>query len=77
MGLTLSRRTGERIYIGTDIVVTVVEISGGKVRLDIEAPKEIKVFREEIAPREIVREPRWQRPVPVQKFGDGVFDKEK
>ena len=45
--LTISRRAGERILIGDDIVVEVVEISGGTVRLGISAPKELRISREE------------------------------
>ena len=49
--LVLSRKLGERIVIGDRIVVTVVKLDYGQVRLGIEAPREIAVFREEIAPR--------------------------
>ena len=46
--LVLSRKAGERIWIGDDISVTVVRISGGGVRIGIEAPKELPVVREEL-----------------------------
>ena len=46
--LVLSRKAGERIWIGEDISVTVVRISGGGVRIGIEAPKELPVAREEL-----------------------------
>jgi carbon storage regulator len=49
--LVLSRKLGERIVIGDRIVVTVVRLENGQVRLGIEAPREIAVFREEIDPR--------------------------
>jgi carbon storage regulator len=49
--LVLSRKLGERILIGDRIAVTVVKLGNGQVRLGIEAPAEIAVFREEIAPR--------------------------
>ena len=49
--LVLSRKLGERILIGDRIVVTVAKLANGQVRLGIEAPREIAVFREEIAPR--------------------------
>ena len=48
--LVLSRKLGERIVIGDRIVVTVVKLDHGQVRQGIEAPREIAVFREEIAP---------------------------
>lgn len=51
MALTLSRRAGERIRIGPSIWVTVAEVKrGGKVRLAIDAPREIPVDREELLP---------------------------
>jgi carbon storage regulator len=47
--LVLSRKVNERIVIDGGIVVTVVKIEGGQVRLGIEAPRHVKVFRQEIA----------------------------
>jgi carbon storage regulator len=49
--LVLSRKLGEKIVINGDIVVTVVKLQNGQVRLGVEAPRGIPVFREEIAPR--------------------------
>jgi carbon storage regulator len=46
--LVLSRKTGEAIRIGDDIIVRVVEIRGDKVRLAFEAPRTVSVHREEI-----------------------------
>jgi carbon storage regulator len=46
--LVLSRKMNESIVIRDDIVVTVVEIRGDKVRLGIEAPKEVAVHRREV-----------------------------
>lgn len=46
--LVLTRRPGESIVIGNDIVITVVEIKGGQVRIGINAPREVQVHREEI-----------------------------
>ena len=46
--LTISRRAGERILIGDGIVIEVVEISGGSVRLGITAPREQRIYREEL-----------------------------
>jgi carbon storage regulator len=53
--LVLTRKLGEKIVIGEDIVVTLVKIDHNQVRLGIEAPREVVVFREEIRPG---REPR-------------------
>ncbi len=49
--LVLSRRESERIRLGGSIVVTVVRVSGDKVRLGIEAPPDVLVLREELEPR--------------------------
>ena len=46
--LVLSRRPGEQLHIGTDIIVEVMEISGSQVRLGITAPREVPVLREEL-----------------------------
>ena len=46
--LVLSRNTDESIVIGNDITITVVAIRGDKIRLGIDAPKEIPVHRLEV-----------------------------
>ncbi len=46
--LVLSRHRDESIMIGDDIVITVVDIRGDKVRLGIDAPQEIPVHRQEV-----------------------------
>ena len=46
--LVLSRKKNETIVINDNIVVTVVEVRGDKVRLGIEAPKEVTVHRREV-----------------------------
>ncbi len=46
--LVLSRKVGERILIGDEIAVTVVRVTGGGVRIGIEAPAEMAVIREEL-----------------------------
>lgn len=46
--LVLSRKRGERIFIGEGICITVVEIDRNKVRIGIEAPKDVSIFREEL-----------------------------
>jgi len=49
--LVLSRKVGQRILVGDDVVVTVVRIAGGGVRLGIEAPDDWAVVREELKQR--------------------------
>jgi len=46
--LILTRRPGERVVIGDNILVTVMGVSGHTVRLGIEAPEGISIYREEI-----------------------------
>ena len=47
--LVLSRKLGEKIVIGDNIVITVVKIDRNQIRIGIEAPHEVPVYREEIA----------------------------
>jgi carbon storage regulator len=46
--LVLSRKLNESIVIRDDVVVTVLEVSGGKVRLGIDAPADVKIVRSEL-----------------------------
>lgn len=50
--LVLSRKRGERIHIGADIVITVVDIDRGKVRIGVEAPRDVDIYRQELLPPE-------------------------
>ncbi|MDR1507765.1 MAG: carbon storage regulator CsrA [Treponema sp.] len=46
--LILSRRINEKIMIGEDISVSIIEIRGDQVRIGVDAPKTVKVFRQEV-----------------------------
>lgn len=46
--LVLTRRLGESITIGDNVKLIVVEIDGNQVKLGIEAPREIEIYREEL-----------------------------
>jgi len=46
--LVLSRKEAQRIRLGEEIVITVVRVSGDKVRLGIEAPRDMLVLRDEL-----------------------------
>jgi carbon storage regulator len=48
--LVLSRKLGEKIYIGENICLTVVDIDRGKIRLGIEAPRDVPIYRHELLP---------------------------
>jgi carbon storage regulator len=49
--LILTRRVGEIIRIGPDIVVTVLGVNGSHVRVGVDAPKDVAVHREEVFER--------------------------
>jgi carbon storage regulator len=49
--LVLSRKAGERLVIGPNIVVTVLEVRGNVVKLGCEAPLEVPIHREEVTRR--------------------------
>jgi carbon storage regulator len=59
--LVLSRKLGEKIIIGENITITVVDIDRGKIRLGIEAPRNVPIFRQELLPLK----PEPDRPVEV------------
>jgi carbon storage regulator len=46
--LIITRKPGERVMLGDDIVVEVIEVSGASVRLGIAAPRSLPIYREEI-----------------------------
>ncbi|MBR6153914.1 MAG: carbon storage regulator CsrA [Treponema sp.] len=46
--LILSRKVDEKIIIGNDITLTIIEIHGDLVKIGVEAPKNVKVFRQEV-----------------------------
>lgn len=61
--LVLSRKESERIRLGDSIVLTIVRVSGDKVRLGIEAPADIVVLRDELKPKSPAEAP----PAPAAK----------
>lgn len=46
--LILTRKPGESLYIGDNVKVTIVEIKGNQIRVGIEAPSDLRIYREEI-----------------------------
>ncbi|HOX92086.1 MAG TPA: carbon storage regulator CsrA [Spirochaetales bacterium] len=46
--LILSRKINEKLVIGDGVVISIVEIRGDQVKLGIDAPKNVKVFRQEV-----------------------------
>jgi carbon storage regulator len=53
--LILTRKPGESLYIGDNVKVTIVEIKGNQIRVGIDAPAELRIYREEIY-RQILEE---------------------
>jgi carbon storage regulator len=47
--LVLSRKPGEKVVIGGGITVTVLEVVGGRIRLGVEAPGDVRILRGELA----------------------------
>ena len=46
--LVLSRKVGDRIHIGPDVAITIVKLSGGTVRIGVEAPPHMAIVRDEL-----------------------------
>lgn len=63
--LVLSRKKNESIVVNNDVVITVIEIRGDKVRLGIVAPKDVPVHREEVFEAIHGTKPAVPTPVPV------------
>ncbi len=49
--LVLTRKAGEGIIIGDDIVIKIIEMKGGGVRIGIDAPQDKKIYRQEVYDR--------------------------
>jgi len=65
--LVLSRKQNERIRVGDSVVVTVVRVSGDKVRIGIEAPANMRVLRDELEDEnlgDVVLEGTVELPIP-------------
>ncbi|MBR0544699.1 MAG: carbon storage regulator CsrA [Treponema sp.] len=46
--LILSRKTDQAIKIGDDITITIIDIHGDQVKIGVDAPRDVKVFRQEV-----------------------------
>ena len=66
--LVLSRKKNESIVINNDVIITVIEVRGDKVRLGIVAPKDVPVHREEVY--EAIHGTKVLPPVPVKADGE-------
>ena len=61
--LILTRRVGEKLVIGENVIVTVLGVKGNQIRIGIDAPPEVQVHREEI----------FQRILAERDAADGTF----
>ena len=55
--LVLTRKMGEKILIGNDVVVEIVKVQGNRVWIGLDAPVSVKILREEIAIKEKEKQP--------------------
>ncbi len=46
--LALTRKIGERVFVGDDVIVTVIAINGNRVKIGFSAPPEVPIHREEV-----------------------------
>ena len=67
--LRITRRVGERIILGDDVIIEVMEVSGQTVRLGIGAPRSLSIYREEIWLEAAAHQPGSLREVPTRLLG--------
>ena len=75
--LVLTRKVGEGVRIGDDILVRILEEKEGRIRIGIEAPREQRIFREELYSRivqENVEASQW-RPDDLRQLSKALGDK--
>lgn len=53
--LILSRKKDQRLRIGEDIIITVTRLQGDRVQLGVQAPEDVRILREEVYQRELLR----------------------
>lgn len=46
--LVLTRKSGESLYLGDDIIITVVDVRKGQVKIGVNAPDSVKIYRKEL-----------------------------
>ncbi|MDR1788639.1 MAG: carbon storage regulator CsrA [Treponema sp.] len=46
--LILSRKAGEKLMIGDEVSVSIIEVRGDQVRIGVDAPRQVKVYRQEV-----------------------------
>ena len=77
--LVLTRKLGEGIVIGDDVTITIVEMKGGNVRIGIDAPRDKKIYRQEIYTRIVAENrdaSRWDM-IDLEKISDNLTVKKE
>lgn len=69
--LILTRKAGQSFYIGDGVKVTIVEVKGNQIRVGIDAPKELRIYREEIY-RQIIEENQSAAALDSAELGAGL-----
>ena len=72
--LVLTRKVGEGFLIGDDVTVRIIELKGGTIRIGIDAPKDKKIFRQEVYDRikqENVEASQWDT-LDLDSLGDNL-----
>ena len=72
--LVLSRKAGEGFLIGDDITIKIIESKGGTIRIGIDAPRDKKIFRQEVYDKirqENVEASRWA-PIDIDSLGGTI-----
>lgn len=67
--LVLSRKQGEKLIIGEDVVITVLSVDGDKIKLGIDAPKTVQIYRKELLDA-VVEENRLASEIAPQQFSE-------
>ena len=71
--LVLSRKNSESIIVNDNVVITVIEILGNRVRLGIEAPHDVSVHRKEVWVAIQEKEALEEKTPPKPEFGAGIL----
>lgn len=60
--LILARKKDQRLRIGEDIIITVTRLQGDRVQLGVEAPDDVRILREEVYQKELLRRKSLENP---------------
>ncbi len=66
--LTLTRKAGESIRIGNDVVIVIQEIKGKAIKISIEAPKDLPIYRGELYEKIVLANTEATTPINLEEF---------